>query len=205
MDLPSTNSLFERFLQLARSPQTQDSRAVECCDEKWTYADVDSISSGIAEELQKSHGTRPTVAIVSENHPYTLAVLLATWKLGGIAAPIDYHTPKDILTAMLLDIKPTCALVPDTEAATRRIVSGSFVSFFFPSFVEPVFMVNGQDFPSHFFLSILRRRLFSLSPNGSSTNPSTTRRSPRTIRLKMWQCICTRPLPHPLRISNAYL
>ncbi|KAF6747506.1 hypothetical protein DFP72DRAFT_1075176 [Ephemerocybe angulata] len=120
---PSTNTLFDIFLKLARSPETKNLDALECNEERWTYADVDSISTCLATEIQKAYGLRPTIAVVSENHPYFLAIILATWKLGGIVAPIDYHTPKDILTSMLLDIRPTCVLVPESEVATRRIVS----------------------------------------------------------------------------------
>jgi acyl-CoA synthetase (AMP-forming)/AMP-acid ligase II len=125
MDEPAANSLLERFLHLARSANTQNLDAVECNDERWTYADLDTVSTCLAADIRKSYGERPTVAIVSENHPYVLATILATWKIGGIVAPIDYHTPRDILIAMLLDIRPTCCLVPETEEKTRRVVSGA--------------------------------------------------------------------------------
>ncbi|TEB25720.1 ketoacyl-synt-domain-containing protein [Coprinellus micaceus] len=123
MDAPPATTLFEQFLRLARSPLTQNLEAIECGEERWSYADIDAISTGLAAAILKSHGERPTVAVVSENHPYVFATFIATWKLGGILAPIDYHTPKDILMAMLLDVRPTCALVPEPEASTRRIVS----------------------------------------------------------------------------------
>lgn len=124
MDASPAKTLFEQFLFLARSSSTQDLDAIECGEEHWSYADIDAISTGLAADIRKAHGERPTVAIVCENHPYVFATFIATWKLGGILAPIDYHTPKDILMAMLLDIKPACALVPETEASTRRVLSG---------------------------------------------------------------------------------
>ena len=124
MDAPPATTLFEQFLRLARSPLTQNLEAIECGEERWSYADIDAISTGLAAAILKSHGERPTVAVVCENHPYVFATFIATWKLGGVLAPIDYHTPKDILMAMLLDIRPTCALVPEPEASTRRVVSG---------------------------------------------------------------------------------
>ncbi|KAJ2925849.1 hypothetical protein H1R20_g11245, partial [Candolleomyces eurysporus] len=129
MDDPVMNSLLERFLHLARSPDTQNLDAVECNDERWTYADLDTVSTCLAANIRKSYGERPTVAIISENHPYVLATILATWKIGGIVAPIDYHTPRDILIAMLLDIRPTCCLIPGTEEKTRRVVSELSVPF----------------------------------------------------------------------------
>jgi acyl-coenzyme A synthetase/AMP-(fatty) acid ligase len=41
--------------------------------------------------------SKPVVAIVSENHPYVLAIMLATWKLGNDLAPLDHNVPKDIV------------------------------------------------------------------------------------------------------------
>ncbi|KAJ3510158.1 hypothetical protein NMY22_g16056 [Coprinellus aureogranulatus] len=112
MEASPAKTLFEQFLHLARSPLTQNLDAIECGEERWSYADIDAISTGLAADIRKTHGERPTVAVVCENHPYVFATFIATWKLGGILAPIDYHTPKDILMAMLLDIRPTCALIP---------------------------------------------------------------------------------------------
>jgi hypothetical protein len=40
-------------------------------------------------------------------YPYVLATLFATWKLGGVFAPLDYHVPRDILERMLHNIAPT--------------------------------------------------------------------------------------------------
>jgi hypothetical protein len=39
--------------------------------------------------------------------PYVLATLFATWKLGGVFAPFDYHVPWDVLERMLHNIAPT--------------------------------------------------------------------------------------------------
>jgi len=125
MDPPPVTTLLERFLQLARSRAHQDLDVLECSDESWTYADLDTISTCLARGLLAMYGERPVVAIVSENHPYVLAIILATWKAGGIAAPMDYHTPKEILVAMLLDVKPSCALVPAPEIATRQVLLGA--------------------------------------------------------------------------------
>ncbi|KAF8952132.1 hypothetical protein BDZ97DRAFT_1931228 [Flammula alnicola] len=71
-------------------------------------------------------GPKPVVAIISENHPYTCvgrhAHMLATWKLGGIVAPLDHNVPKDIMERMLPNIGPTFILVPSPECVVQNTV-----------------------------------------------------------------------------------
>ncbi|KAF8900861.1 hypothetical protein CPB84DRAFT_1778561 [Gymnopilus junonius] len=45
--------------------------------------------------------------------------MLATWKLGGIIAPIDRNVPRDIMERMLLNIGPTFVLIPSTEQTVQ--------------------------------------------------------------------------------------
>jgi acyl-CoA synthetase (AMP-forming)/AMP-acid ligase II len=47
--------------------------------------------------LHQKHGSKPIVAVIGENHAYLLATLFATWKLGGVFTPLDYHVSRDIL------------------------------------------------------------------------------------------------------------
>ena len=68
-----------------------------------------AIATGLALELHQKYGTKPVVTI-SENRPYVLAILFATWKLGGVFVPLDYHVPREILECMLFNIAPTCVL-----------------------------------------------------------------------------------------------
>ncbi|KAJ7634663.1 hypothetical protein FB45DRAFT_909481 [Roridomyces roridus] len=104
------------------NPASRNRVAVECADEKWTYDDLDVISTGLALEIAQKYGSRPTVATISENLPYTFALSIAVWKLGGILAPIDYHTPETLLRPMLQNIIPACVVVPSIEQATQNIV-----------------------------------------------------------------------------------
>ncbi|KAJ7644124.1 hypothetical protein FB45DRAFT_824078 [Roridomyces roridus] len=105
----------DAFIARAQDADTRDRHVVECGDEAWTYEDLDAISSGLALELAARYGSRPTVAIIAENLPYTFAVQLATWKLGGIVAPLDSHTPQALLEPMLKKISPSCVFIPSTE------------------------------------------------------------------------------------------
>ncbi|KIM43994.1 hypothetical protein M413DRAFT_372837 [Hebeloma cylindrosporum] len=116
-------TLLDAFLQTARSPSSIEDLVLECGLEQWTYGDLDSISSGLALELHQQHGLRPTVAVLSENHPYTFALLLATWKLGGIFAPLDHNSPPDMIKQMAENIRPTCVLVPEDMVTAREIFS----------------------------------------------------------------------------------
>jgi acyl-coenzyme A synthetase/AMP-(fatty) acid ligase len=117
-------TLLDAFLHTARSPSSTEDRVVECGSEQWTYGDLDSISTGLALELHQLYGSQPTVAVLSENHPYTFALLLATWKLGGIFAPLDHNSPPDMIKQMAENIQPTCALVPEDMDVAKELFSG---------------------------------------------------------------------------------
>jgi hypothetical protein len=65
-----------------------------------------------------------------------LATLFATWKLGGVFAPLDYHVPREILERMLHNIAPTCVLVPSTEPVVKNIIKGAFSPSIFSFYVS---------------------------------------------------------------------
>ncbi|KAJ7793541.1 hypothetical protein B0H13DRAFT_2689666 [Mycena leptocephala] len=120
------------MLELALKPmtdvantETREKHAVECVDEHWTYDDLDVISTSLALELEGQYGSRPIVAIIAENLPYTFALHLAVWKLRGIVAPIDYHLPAALLQPMLTKVSPTCVVVSSSELGTQKIVLDS--------------------------------------------------------------------------------
>ncbi|KAF8217001.1 hypothetical protein K438DRAFT_2007702 [Mycena galopus ATCC 62051] len=110
------------FRQHVGNPETRSKHVVECADEHWTYGDLDVISNGLALELESRYGARPTIAIIAENLPYTFALQLAIWKLGGIVAPMDCHAPAALLQPMLTTVSPACVVVPSTENGTQQVV-----------------------------------------------------------------------------------
>ncbi|TFK38563.1 hypothetical protein BDQ12DRAFT_116355 [Crucibulum laeve] len=118
------STLLGVFLDVARRVDTVERNAVECADQAWTYGDLDVISTGIAIEMKNQYGLHPVVAVVSENHPYVLATLIAIWKLGGIVAPLDHHAPTHLMERMLLNIAPTCVVVPSTDRGVLNVVEG---------------------------------------------------------------------------------
>ncbi|KAJ7183703.1 hypothetical protein C8R46DRAFT_815790, partial [Mycena filopes] len=97
-------SLLEVFTATARNPDTASRSVLECGQHAWTYAELDTISTSLAAELT---GCLPRVAVVSENHPYIFALMLAVWKLGGIFIPIDPHVPTTLLEGMINLVQPT--------------------------------------------------------------------------------------------------
>ena len=117
------NTLLDVFVSIARSDGIERN-ILECGGESWTYGDLDAISTGLALELHQKYGPKPVVAVISENHPYVLAILFATWKLGGVFAPLDFHVPREILERMLFNIAPTCVLAPSTEPVIQKILKG---------------------------------------------------------------------------------
>lgn len=121
-------TLLDAFLSVARNKLTIDNFVLECESEQWTFGELDTISSALALELYERFGAQITVASIHENHPYILALLLATWKLGGIFAPLDAHAPPEMLVHMLKTINPTCAAIPDGPSPTRSLTDGTHVN-----------------------------------------------------------------------------
>lgn len=119
-----SGTLLETFLQTTSSPYASQIDSVKCGRERWTYADLDEVSSGIAVELAGMYGLHPTVAIISENHPYVLALMLGVWKIGGIVSPLDWNAPSELMREMLRNIDPTCVVFSSEDASAKRIVSG---------------------------------------------------------------------------------
>ncbi|KAF8207894.1 hypothetical protein K438DRAFT_1713428 [Mycena galopus ATCC 62051] len=125
--MSDSSTLLDVFRAHAANPETRLRTVVQCADECWTYDDLDIISNGLALELESRYGARPTVAIVAENLPYTLALSLAVWKLRGIVAPMDYHAPAPLLQPMLATVSPACVAVPSTEKGTQQVaLDGGF-------------------------------------------------------------------------------
>ncbi|PPQ99823.1 hypothetical protein CVT24_009617 [Panaeolus cyanescens] len=122
MDASQQTTLLNAFFSTARSAGGVERTVVECGNERWTYGDLDNVSTGLALDMHKKYGTKPVISIISENHPYTLATMLATWKLGGIIAPLDHNVPRDIMERMLLNIAPTAVVVSSTDTAVQSII-----------------------------------------------------------------------------------
>ena len=126
--LPHSHTLLDSFLQTARNIETVENDAVECGYEKWSYGDLDVISTGLAIEIKEVHGLKPTISVVSENHPYILAVMLATWKLGGVYAPLDHHAPQELLQHMIINVAPTLVVTPSSDEHIKQLLRG--ISYF---------------------------------------------------------------------------
>lgn len=98
--------------------------AVRCGTETWTHQDLDHISTGLAKQIGYEYGLRPTVAVISDNHPYTLALMFAVWKLGGIFAPLDPNTPESLLRGMLTNIGATLVVLPSDASGILQMIKG---------------------------------------------------------------------------------
>ena len=135
--LPRSHTLLDSFLHVARNIETVENDAVECGYEKWSYGDLDVISTGLAIEIRETYGLKPTISIVSENHPYILAVMLATWKLGGVYTPLDHHAPQELLQQMIINTAPTLVVVPSSDEPIRQLLRSMsyfrFISIFLRS------------------------------------------------------------------------
>ncbi|KAH8110239.1 hypothetical protein DFH11DRAFT_1514493 [Phellopilus nigrolimitatus] len=118
----SAITIIYKFVEAATARGTAGAQSIECCGDSLTYGQLLSLALKIAEDLRLRFGEKPTVAFVSENHPYVLAVILATWLLGGVAAPLDYHAPEALLRGMLEGIRPACVVLPETAEGNVALV-----------------------------------------------------------------------------------
>lgn len=124
-DDATPRTIIDAFLAVARNPGHSSLPVVECATEQWTYEELDMISTGISLELHERFTPRPVVGIISENHPYVLAMMLAVWKLRGVVVPMDPHAPAALVEGMVKNINPTFVLLPSTDTKTKKLVEGS--------------------------------------------------------------------------------
>ncbi|KAK0184742.1 polyketide synthetase [Armillaria mellea] len=96
--------------------------ALKCGEDRWTYADLDSITRTIGRCFEEEYGLRPTVAFIGENHPYLFVCLLAVWRIGGIVAPIDHHAPRHMLESMLRIVNPGVVVVASNNIPTQTVI-----------------------------------------------------------------------------------
>ncbi|PBK69778.1 ketoacyl-synt-domain-containing protein [Armillaria solidipes] len=123
MEADGHYSLLDVFLSVAHDSEKSKRNVLECGQDTWTYSDLDIISSALAQDLKAILGCFPKVAVVSENHPYVFALMLAVWKLEGIFIPIDVHVTADLLKGMLRIVAPTCLVIPETDIFNQRVAS----------------------------------------------------------------------------------
>lgn len=124
-DAQSRETVIHRFIHVATAPETADEQVIDCCGDMLTYAQLLGLATGIAADLREKFGEKPVVSIVSDNNPYVLAVILAVWLLGGVAAPLDFHAPEGLLRGMLEGVKPNCVILPSTSEGNVKLVEGS--------------------------------------------------------------------------------
>ena len=156
-------------MHTARNVETVENDAVECGYEKWSYGDLDVISTGLAIEIKETYGLKPTITIVSENHPYILAIMLATWKLGGIYAHLDHHAPQELLQHMITNIAPTLVVAPSSDEPINQLLRG--MSYF--TFISSArsHCTSGMNFNYMMFdvkitsMTILSQRFLNQSPD----------------------------------------
>ncbi|THH03281.1 hypothetical protein EW145_g6382 [Phellinidium pouzarii] len=133
MDISCT--FIHKFIEVSTAADTSLFPSIECCGDVLSYRQLLLLSHQLAERFRRQFGKKPTIAIVSENHPYIIAVILATWLLGGVAAPLDVHAPESLLRGMLEGVKPACVVLPETSEVNLALVKdmGLAVHLFVPS------------------------------------------------------------------------
>lgn len=129
MDLAQNppRTVVDAFLRQATSPELQNRKVLECGDDFLTYGELLEVVVGFGEETKRMYGERPTVAIVSENHPYVFVVMLAVWVMGGIVAPMDHHAPETLVHGMLKNVEPSCVVFPGSSVIVTYVQGAFFM------------------------------------------------------------------------------
>lgn len=125
-NIDSSETLLHTLANHASDPEHASCNALECAQDSITYAQLWSVVTGLAAELESQFGPRPTLAIVSENHPYIIAIIFATWSIGGIVAPLDIHASKVLMEGMLTKIAPHGLVASSMDDVTQAISTSVF-------------------------------------------------------------------------------
>ena len=131
-------TVIHRFVELALDDATKHNLAVDCAGDTLTYAQLLALASKLSHDSdvipspqQKKNiniterKQRPVVAIISENHPYTLCLILAVWLAGGVAASLDVHAPEVLLRGMLQAVKPHVVVFPERNEVLNKVFKGT--------------------------------------------------------------------------------
>ncbi|AKT41320.1 hybrid non-ribosomal peptide synthetase/type I polyketide synthase [Chondromyces crocatus] len=106
-------ALFEA--QVARTPERV---AASCCDETWTYAELDRRSSRIAHQLRAlGAGPGARVGIFLERSLQMLAATIGVMKSGAAYVPLDPSFPDERLAFMRQDAELRALITEQTLAA----------------------------------------------------------------------------------------
>jgi amino acid adenylation domain-containing protein len=119
--------------QAARTPTAV---AVVCGDRHLTYAELDGAANRLAHLLQK-RGVMPgdRVAVCLERSPEMLLAVLAVLKTGAAYVPLDPEFPRERITAVLEDARPSLVLTQQ-QVATRLELTGPNVICLRPGLPE---------------------------------------------------------------------
>lgn len=117
-------TLLDVLYTLTKDPKSSLSPAVECASDTLTYAQLWSVSQMLVDELEMQHGSLggAVVAVISENHPYILALILGVWTAGGVVTVLDAHAPETLMEGMLSTIGPSYVVLPSADLVNRNIV-----------------------------------------------------------------------------------
>lgn len=120
-------TLLHTFRQLVSDPTTSSYDILECGSDRITYHQFGKVVDRLTQNLHGRFSDKPVVAIVAANCPYTLALIFATWSIGGIVAPLDIRTPQTLLLGMLEKIQPNVVVTSNVDVHICEWVTGTIL------------------------------------------------------------------------------
>ncbi|MBT2510508.1 non-ribosomal peptide synthase/polyketide synthase [Streptomyces sp. ISL-98] len=121
----------------AQAARTPDATAVAHGAERLSYAELNALANGVAQEVTaRGAGPEDLVAVALPPSPLLLAALLGVLKAGAAYLPVDTGYPADRIAYMLRDAAP--ALLLTTEDTVRGREEFSAVPPLFADAVAPV-------------------------------------------------------------------
>src|SRR5579859_1543372 len=98
----------------AQASRTPDALAIECGEQRLSYAQVNQSANQLAHRLIGAGiGPESLVGLCIERSPEMVIALLAVLKAGGAYLPLDPRYPRSRLEFMLADARPALLLVGD--------------------------------------------------------------------------------------------
>ncbi len=110
LDYDHQDTLVDLLTRQAR--KTPDAEAVVYKDRRYTYRQIDELTTRLALLLRRDYGVKPEtmVGVMIDRSEWMAIYPLAVMKAGGAYMPLDFHFPEDRLSYMVADAKVTLIL-----------------------------------------------------------------------------------------------
>lgn len=130
---PKVNHQYSHLNSLLSPQIAEGNNAVAIVTENgsYRYSDLEKLMIGAAAALYNVFGVRPhdAITVISRPSEYSIALMLAAWRIGAIYVPIDPSLPQAKLQHVILDSQSVVSLIEDERMGilpTAHVISSCF-------------------------------------------------------------------------------